>query len=125
MKTLAELKAEVYNAIANDSTMQNYINGRLYWIGKISGKSTFPLITYMVMDESGIYSFESVSAEETTFQLNVYTDTTDIESMDNIIDRIKTLMHSIGYRLINAPIEFLDSDINKIVRPLRWEKFNV
>jgi hypothetical protein len=129
MQTLAQMKAEIYNALTNDSTMEGYVGSRVYWLGKVSGKSTFPLIDYKAFDEIGTYSFGgsgiSYDGSEATFQIDVYTGPDDVATMDNIIERLKTLMHGLGYRLINSPIEFVDAEVNKIVRPTRWEKWNV
>ena len=129
MKTLAQLKAEIYNAITADVTMKTYVSTRLYWISKVSGKSTFPLLTYQALDEIGEYTLGgsgiNYEGSDVTFQIDAYTDSDDGDTMDNIIDRLKTVMHGLDYRLINSPIEFLDSETHKIIRPTRWERYNV
>lgn len=125
MKTLNQLKSEIYSAITGDATIAGHIGTRLYWIGKISGKSKFPLITYKAFDDIGLYAFDDYEGSNVVFQIDTYTSPSDVATMDGIIERLKTVMHAINYRLINSPIEFHDKDIDKIIRPTRWEKYNV
>ena len=129
MQTISQLRAEVYNAINNDSTLTSLIGDRIYWLSRPTVKNVFPLISYSFFDTLGIYTFDSTgvnrSADDIIFQTDIYTDPSDITSMDAIVERIKAVMNTIGYRNINSPIEFLETDINKIIRPMRWERFNV
>ena len=118
MKTETQLRAEFYNVI--NSIVP------LYWLSKPSLTSVFPSATYKLLDSSGEYSFGITrSAEERAFQLDVYASTGDIVNLDNKIDSIKTALEGINYRMIGSQAEFLDSELNKVVRITRWERYNV
>ncbi len=129
MQTQAQLRATVYNALLGDTALVTIIGDRLYTLGKntLSEATDFPLITFSFFDTSAEYAFGGSSArsEDIIFQLNVYTDPGKINQMDAIIERIKAAMTSINYRNISRPIRFLEEDIDKIVRPVRWEIINV
>lgn len=118
MKTETQLRAEFYNAISSIVPV--------YWLSKPSLTSVFPHAVYQVLDSSGMYAFGiSRSAEERAFQLDVYADTDDVVNLDNKIDSIKTALENINYRQVGSQAEFLDSEINKVVRVTRWERLNV
>ena len=122
MKTQAQLRTELYSALYNDTTLPNEI----FWIGKPTITSTFPCIIYTFLDDIGGYAFgDGLVTEDITVQLDVYVDVSDKTNMDIIIQKLKSVMYGIGYRNIGMPIEFLEADIDKILRPTRWEKYNV
>lgn len=122
MKTQAQLRAELYNALKDDTTLPDEI----FWIGKPTATDTFPCIIYSILNTVGGYAFQDgLVSEDFTVQLDVYTDVGADANMDTIVNRLNTVMESIHYRNIGGSIEFMDADINKIVRPTRWEKINV
>ena len=127
MHTQAQLRATVYNALIGDTALTDIIGDRLYTIAKPTISEAFPLITYSFFDTSAEYAFGGSSArsEDIIFQINAYTDPGKISQMDAIIERIKAVMTGINYRNISSPITFLEEDIDKIVRPVRWEIINV
>ena len=118
MKTEGQLRAEFYNAISGIITT--------YWLSKPSGASSFPIATYQILDSTGVYSFGiDRSAEERTFQLDVYSDPSAMATLDTKMDSIKTALEAIDYRMVGAQAEFIETDINKVVRVTRWERYNV
>jgi len=78
---------------------------------------------------NGEYSFDPTGvnrvADNIIFQTDVYIVSGDITTMDGIVEQLKVVLNGLGYRNINSPIEFVEADINKVVRPLRWERYNV
>lgn len=128
MKTVNQVKAEVYNAILANSTITGIMGVRLYWLSTITSSYAFPLMVYKFFDTVGSYSFDPVGvkheADKNTFQIDIYTDPTEMGQMDTLYEALKTTMNAIGYRNINAPIEFIEATINKVIRPTRWEKHN-
>jgi len=127
METQGQLRARIYNALLADSALTTIIDDRLYWIGKPVTTDTFPLLNYSILDTSGGYVFgqKSANSEDYSIQIDVYTDPSDITNMDAIIARIKAVMTTECFREISSSIEFLEPDINKIIRPMRWETINV
>lgn len=127
MLTQLQLRTEVYNALIADTALTNIIGTRLFWLSRPTSEDTYPLLIYKIFDSPADYAFGLIPAisEEFTFQIDVYTDPNDITNMDTIIERIKVIMTTIGYRNTSSPIEFLESTINKIIRPTRWERINV
>ena len=84
------------------------------------------MATYQILDSTGVYSFGvSRSAEERTFQLDIYANIGDMATLDSKMEQIKTGLEAIDYRMVGSQAEFLDSDINKVVRVTRWERYNV
>lgn len=117
MKTETQLRAEFYNTISSILPV--------YWLSKPT-KSVFPLATYQILDSTGVYNFGiNRTAEERTFQLDVYADPQKIIGLDNKMDEIKTALEDIDYRMVGSQAEFLDSELNKVVRVTRWERYNV
>lgn len=129
MNTIKQIRTEFYNAINNDATLTSLISSRIYWINKITVSNTFPLITYQYFDTNGEYAFSDTGvdrvADNIIFQTDIYVDPQEVDQMDEIVEQMKVVLNAIGYRNINSPITFLDSDINKNIRPMRWERFNV
>lgn len=129
MNTIGQVRSEFYNAILADTNITNLISDRLYWINRITVENDFPLVTYQYFDTSGEYSFDDTGvnrvADNIVFQTNIYVSPQNISDMDTLVENLKTALNAIGYRNINAPIEFLDSEIQMNVRPMRWEKWNV
>ena len=122
MKTQAQLRTELYSALYANTTLPNNI----YWIGKPTITSTFPCIIYTFLDDIGGYAFsDGLVSEDVTVQLDVYVDLGDQANMDIIVNELKSVMYTIGYRNIGQSVEFLEADIQKIMRPTRWEKWNV
>jgi hypothetical protein len=123
MKTTSQLRAEFYNAIVGNTAISDIISTRLYWIGKLTVSDTFPLITYAKYDVSGEYSYGfNQESEDVIFETRIYTD--NISEMDILAQELKETLLTIGYRNINSPAEFTDTDINKNVSIIRWEKLN-
>ena len=117
MKTETQLRAEIYNALSPIVT--------LFWLGKPT-KANFPYAVYQKIDNSGSYSFGiERSAELVVFQVDLYTEPSEIVAADNLYDSIKTAMESIVYRLTGGTPEFLEEKINKVIKVIRWERFNV
>jgi hypothetical protein len=122
MNTQAQLRTELYSALYDNVTLPNEI----YWIGKPTLTSAFPCIIYTILDTTGGYAFQDgLVSEDFTVQLDVYVDLGDQTNMDIIVQKLKDVMFAIGYRNIGQPVEFIESDINKIMRVTRWEKINV
>lgn len=129
MKTISEIRDEFYNAIIDESTVTDIMPAdRLDW--KDPDKDDdFPLMTYKYFDTNGVYTFGSASAEvervadDIVFQVDIYADT--IDNMDGLVEGLKVALNKIGYRNINSPVEFFDQTVNKMVRPMRWERSNV
>lgn len=127
METQGQIRARIYNALLADTALATIISDRLYWVGKPTITDTFPLLNYSILDTSGGYVFgqNSANSEDYSIQIDVYTEPSDVTNMDAIIARIKAVMTTQCFREASSPIEFLESDINKIVRPMRWEAINV
>lgn len=118
MKTETQLRAEFYNVLSSIVP--------IYWLSKPTKTSVFPCAVYKILDASNEYSFGIVrSAEERAFQVDVYVDPNDIVNLDNKIDSIKSALEGIDYRQVGSQAEFLDSDLNKVIRVTRWERYNV
>jgi hypothetical protein len=117
MKTETQLRAEIHNVLSPVVT--------LFWLSKPI-KTNFAYAVYQKIDNSGSYSFGiERSAELVVFQVDLYTEPSDIVVTDNLYDSIKTAMESIGYRLTGGTPEFLEEKINKVIKVSRWERFNV
>jgi len=118
MKTETQLRAEVYNAITSIATVS--------WLSKPTTSDAFPLMTYQLLSSSSEYSFGVVrSAEDRAFQIDLYVAPDDIVNGDNKLDAIKTAMENIDYRQSGSTAEFLDTDLNKVIKVTRWERYNV
>ena len=131
MLTQNEFRAKVYNAITSDLTLQGLIGNRLYWIQQPTDSNVFPLIVYKFVDTVDSYSFKSgnglnLSSEEYTIQLDIYTSSSDVTSMDNICDALQNVLVGECMRRINSNVEFpADGLQHKVVRPQRWDYINV
>lgn len=121
MKTQSQLRSTVYNALLNSTAITNNI----YWLSRPTVSNQFPCITYGVLDTTGSYAFCGKQSELFQIQIDLYCDPSEITAMDTQFEGIKTAMEGAGYRLISSPAEFLEADINKIVRASRWEVVNV
>lgn len=120
--TQAQIRTELYNALYNDTVLPNNI----FWIGKPTATSDYPCIVYQFMSAIGGYAFQDgLNSEEIIIQLDIYTDTDDKTNMDTIMNQLDIAMGNIGYRNIAKTIETFLEDIQKIVRPTRWAKWNV
>lgn len=129
MQTQNQLRTTVYDALLADTPLTNIIGTRLNWIARPTAQDTYPLLVYKVFDTVGAYSFGDSAlntiSEDFTIQIDAYTDPSDITNMDTIIERLKIVMVGLCFRNISSPVEFLETDINKIVRSTRWEIINV
>jgi len=129
MLTQNEMRAKVYNAITGDATITGLIGDRLYWINKPTETDTFPLIVYKFVDTVGSYAFGlTTQSEDYTVQLDIYTSSSDITSMDAICERLKSVMVAECMRLTSSNVEFSPDDTgiqNKVMRPQRWDYINV
>lgn len=128
MLTQNQIKTQIYNALNNDVALTALVANRIYWIAKPTITDTFPLVIYKIIDTSGNYAFgdkQSIS-EEYTVQIDVYTSSSDVLTMDSIIDRVKTVMQTQCFRLIASPGIFIADGLdNIVVRPQRWDWINV
>ena len=129
MKTIKQVRAEFYNALISDTDLTDLVDDRIYWLNRPTVKNTFPMITYQYFDTVGEYTLGGTgvnrSVDDITFQTNIYVDKSDIDAMHDIMECLKTVLNGIGYRNINSPITFFEVDIDKNVKPMRWEGFNV
>lgn len=122
MKTQAQLRTELYNALYNDTDITNNI----FWLGKPTSTSSFPCVIYSFMSNIGNYAFQGwLTSEEIIIQLDVYTEPSDKTNMDLTINKLNSIMQSINYRNVGMSAEIFLEDIQKIVRSTRWEKYNV
>jgi hypothetical protein len=125
MYTQSQLRAEIYNALIADSTLPD----RIYWIARPTINNTFPLLIYSILDVDTGYFFNDGNIERGSeafvVQIDLYVSTTDVTSMDSHIEAIKTVMEGLNYRKIDSGMEFYETDIDKLVRPTRWERYNV
>ena len=116
MKTEKQLSAEFYNVV-------NPIIPS-YWLSRPT-QITGLFATWQILDATGVYSFGvSRSAEERTFQLDIYADPDDLENLEDKTELIKTALEAIDYMLSGNQADFLDTDMNKVVRVQRWERYN-
>lgn len=124
MKTQNQLRAEIYNALYANSTLPNDI----YWIARPTVINS-PIIVYNVLDTTGAYVYGSGaivrSSEDFTVQVDIYVSPEEVNLMDSYMEAVKTVMETINYRNLGSPVEFFETDINKVVRPTRWERLNV
>lgn len=127
MLTQNEFRAKVYNALNNDVTLTSLVDDRIYWIQKPTIANTFPLIVYKIVDTVDSYSFgQKVQSEEYTVQLDIYTSSSDVVTMDSICDGIQDVLVSECMRRINSNVEFSPEELQtKVVRPQRWVYLNV
>jgi len=127
--TQSEIRELIYNALTSDTELTSIISDRIFWLGSEPINNDFPRLTYFIYDTVAGYSFADGglgrTSEEYGVQINVYTDPSDIANMDAIVERIKAIMTNLCFRNTSTPVEFLDTDINKVVRPTRWEYTNV
>ena len=118
MKTETQLRSEVYTALVSAVPT--------FWLSRPTTTQTFPLAVYRRIAGEGEYSFGVVrSAEDVIFAVDLYVDPKNIVEMDNTLDTLKTAMETINYRQVGSDAEFLETDINKVVRVTRWERYNV
>lgn len=116
MKTEKQLSAEFHTAV------QAVIP--TYWLSRPS-KITGIFAIWQILDSIGVYTFATDrSAEERTFQLDIYADPDSLEDLEEKMDLIKTALEGINYRLQGSQADFLDSELDKVVRVSRWERFN-
>ena len=127
MQTQGQMKAAVYNAVIGNATINGIISGRMQWLLKPTIAQTFPLMTYQMLDTSGSYVNNSsiqLSHEKVDMQIDIYTANGDIIKADTLHDALKVVMNGLGYMQI-AGGEFIDSDLQKVVRSTRWSVWNV
>lgn len=118
MKTETQLRAELYNALSSICTVG--------WLSKPSLTSSFPYVVHKLLDSNSEYSFGVVrSAEDRAFQIDLYVDPGKIVDGDNKLDAVKTAMENIDYRQVGSNAEFVDNELNKIIKVTRWERYNV
>lgn len=116
MKTEKQLSAEFH------TTVQAIIP--TYWLSKPKN-ITGMFATWQILDSIGVYTFDTDrSAEERTFQLDIYADPDSLETLEEKMDLIKTALEAINYRLQGSQADFLDAELDKVVRVSRWERFN-
>ena len=129
MQTQAQIKAQIYNALYADTTLPNEI----YWTSQANFVS-FPCLTYEMLGGESEYAFGGStivrSSENTLIQINIYTDTGAMASMDTLHNQVKTVMEALNYMCIDSGQEFDGSTqgeqtAGKIVRPTRWARVNV
>ena len=121
MKSQATIRSDVYNALKNNITLTD----RIYWLGSPSIHNTYPLVIYSLLDTRGDYSFCGKLSELVQIQVDIYTDPSDIGTMDSYGDAVKEAMEGINYQLISSQAELYLPEINKVMRATRWEWYNV
>ena len=84
------------------------------------------MISYNLVTGPSTYVLSNNSAEfdDYMFQIDIYTDPSKASEMDAIVARVKTVMESLSFMSMSGGNEFLEPDINKVVRPTRWEITN-
>ena len=118
MRTETQLTAEIYNALAGIVD--------LFWLSRPTIDQSFPLAVYKAIDTDTEYSFDvNREAEYRVFQIDLYTDPSEIVLADNLTDSIKTAMESLKYRQTGSQADFLESSLNKVIKVTRWERYNV
>lgn len=118
MKTETQLRAEIYSALSGIITLS--------WLSRPTKDQTFPLAIYKCLDTSNEYSFGiNREAEERIFQIDLYISPSEVVLADTLTDSIKTAMEGLKYRMTGSQAEFLDSELNKVIKVSRWERFNV
>lgn len=121
MKTHTELKAEVYNALKNDSLLIDNI----LWINAPTVKNKFPLIVYRIIDAVPDYNFCGRSSEMVQFQVDIYGNHGEMAWLDGQHERVVSVMEGLNYRMIGGSPEFIVEELNKVVKVSRWETINV
>lgn len=117
MKTETQLTAEIYNAL--DEIVD------LFWLSRPTIDQGFPLAVYKSIDVDSEYSFDvSREAELRVYQIDLYISPSEMVQADNLIDSIKTAMETLKYRQTGSQADFLDSDLNKVIKVTRWERYN-
>lgn len=97
------------------------------WIDKPTVADTFPLATFQILDTPGSYVMGGCVVrdyENVDIQITIYADYSDYTKFDAITNRMKIIMESLGY-MIMAGSELTDTDLNKVVKPLRGKMLNV
>jgi len=122
MKTQAQIKAEIYNALYADTTLPNNI----YWTSQAKLIS-FPCLVYELIAGGADYVFNTGvrNSENIAIQIDIYTDAGQMASMDTIKNQLHTVMEGLYYQNIDNGQEFGDEETGKVVRPTRWVKVNV
>ena len=117
MKTENQLTEEIYNVL-------NAITNT-FWISRPTSGQSMPFIVYKALNTEGMYSFGiNREAEDRTYQIELYISPSEVVSACTLTDSIKTAMESLDYRLIPSQGDFLETEINKVVKITRWEKMN-
>ena len=122
MKTQSEIKTEIFSALYD-----NTIAGKnVKWLAK-PASPVYPLLVYSLIGDSKDYEFQNNNSTSKTIllQVDIYVDSQEIQKMDTLVEEVNTAIENICFRAINGGPEFLDTDSNKIVRSLRWEKIYV
>ena len=121
--TQAQLKAQIYNAIIGDATLNGYLQNRIQWLLKPTTDQEYPLMTYQILDTVGSYVHGGTvieSHEKVDVQIDIYS--SSITQMDALFTNLKRVMHSIGY-MQGGGGEFIEG--NMIIRATRWAVQNV
>lgn len=123
MMNREQIKEEVFNALDTNANLTALIPGGLQQVG-VKKASGFPQLVYNFFDDTGGYSFQTVKSFDTiTIQTEVYADSPN--DIDKILDQVEITMTALCYRKIASPETMVDTDIDKNVRPVRWEKIYV
>lgn len=123
MKTDAQLKAEIYTAITTDTQLNTLIGGRLFWFSQ--KKNTCPYMVYSVLDSNASYVLGGcviMSHEFIDIQIDTMVKFGDIQLLSDIIGRLKVVMSSIGWMMIQGNNEILEDDV--ITKFTRWRLIN-
>jgi hypothetical protein len=122
MKITSELRTELFTAL-NASAI---LNNNILWSAQPKDVSSFPCLIYTFLNDIGSYVFGTgLTSEEIVFQIDIITEPSDKTNMDLIVTTLKSVMFGIGYRNIGIAAETLDEDIQKLIKPTRWERINV
>ena len=117
MKSHTTLKAEIYNALKNDSTLIDNI----LWINSPTTQDKFPLIVYRIIDAVSDYNFCGKSSELFQVQIDIYSDSGKMGFLDGQYDRVVAVMEGLKYRQIGGSPEIIVEELNKVVKVSRWE----
>lgn len=127
MKTSAQIKTAVYNAVTTDTAIIANLGAQFYWMLRPSVPPLTEFATFQILDTVGSYVVGGCvnrSYEQVDVQINLYGVISSYTKFDTLTEDIKRVMEAIGFMLIASP-EFEDESLKRPVRALRWRYQNV
>ena len=127
MKTSAQIKTAIYNAITTDAAIIANMGTQFYWMLRPSVPPVSEFATFQILDTVGSYVVGGCvvrSYENVDIQINLYGVISSYSKFDSLTEDIKRVMESLGYTLTACP-EFEDESLKRPVRTLRWRCLNV